>query len=775
MTSAETVTSVEAPPAVGTDTPRGDGGRTARGASEAASAAVDVLLADAAVDRRVPFVSPGPALRVAAGLARRPLGTARRVASLGAELTRVAAGRSELRPSRRDRRFADPAWESSWLFGRLMQSHLAVEEAGDALISEASLDWARERQARLAASNVLDALAPSNYAWSNPAVIKETVNQGGVNLARGARRFAEDFPNLPATVDTTKFSVGENLAATKGSVVLRTDVFELIQYAPQTKDVREVPLLFAPPTINKYYILDLAPGRSMVEWLLRQGQQVFAISWRNPDVDQGHFDLDTYAAAVLEARGAVAAITGQPAVHVNGACSGGMIAAGALGHLAAEDRLGEIATLTLMVVALDNERAGTAAAFAGRDVAAAAVAESARRGYLDGRALAGVFTWLRPNDLVWNYVVNNYLMGKAPPAFDVLYWNQDGVRLAAGVHRDFIRIGLENAFAEPGALEVLGTPVDLGAVDLDSYVVAGLTDHIIPWENAYSSTQLLGGSARFVLATSGHIQTLVNPPAPDSRATYRLTDDPPPDPEGWARSAPTQPGSWWPDYDEWLAVRSGELKPAPKRLGGAASRLRRRRRAHTFTQLERSAMTTQSLPYAHLGEALATDYFQVREPFTDEQWEHFTTTRRFVDEEVLPAINDYWEAAELPWPLMRRPPLAVRVGRAQARRGGVRRGSDLQQGARPVREAPLQPSARPGAPRPHALRDHRHAAVLHAARTPGGGRAAHRHDRRAGEVHQQTQGTRGDRRRARHAGRQRPPAGEPRDPPHGRRRGHSHL
>ena len=568
MTSADTPTSVEAPPAVGTDTPRGDRSRTARGASEGVSAAVDVLLADAALDRRVPFVTPGPALRVAGGLARRPVRTARRVALLGTELTRVATGRSQLRASRRDRRFADPAWESSWLFRRMMQSHLAVEETVDGLISEASLDWVRERQARLAASNVLDALAPSNYAWSNPAVIKQTVDQGGVNLARGARRFAEDFPHLPATVDTTKFAVGENLAVTKGSVVLRTEVFELIQYAPQTKEVREVPLLFAPPTINKFYVLDLAPERSMVEWLLRQGQQVFAISWRNPEADQGHFDFDTYAAAVLEARDAVAAITGQSAVHVNAACSGGMIAAGALGHLAAEDRLGEIASLTLMVVALDNERAGTAAAFAGRDVAAAAVAESARRGYLDGQALAGVFTWLRPNDLVWNYVVNNYLMGKAPPAFDVLYWNQDSVRLAAGVHRDFITIGLENAFAEPGALEVLGTPVDLGAVDLDSYVVAGLTDHIIPWENAYRSTQLLGGSSRFVLSTSGHIQALVNPPAPDSRATYRVTGDPPADAEEWARSAPKQPGSWWPDYDGWLAARSGELKPAPKRLGG---------------------------------------------------------------------------------------------------------------------------------------------------------------------------------------------------------------
>jgi polyhydroxyalkanoate synthase subunit PhaC len=547
---------------------RTDATTTAGGPGEAASAALDILLTDAALDGRRRFVTPGPAVRVAAELVRRPARTARRVAALGAELTRVAAGRSELRPARRDRRFADPAWESSWLFRRLVQTHLALEAGVDGLIADADLDWARERQARFGAGNVLDALAPSNYPWSNPAVIKETVDQGGLNLVRGARRFAGDFPNLPATVDTTKFAVGENLALTKGSVVLRTEVFELIQYAPRTKEVREVPLLFAPPTINKYYVLDLAPGRSMVEWLLDQGQQVFVVSWRNPGPEQGHFDLDTYAAAVLEARDAVAAITGSPAVHLNGACSGGMIGAGAVGHLAAEGRLGQIASLSLMVVALDNERAGDAAAFAGHDVAAAAVAESARRGYLDGQALAGVFTWLRPNDLVWNYVVNNYLLGKAPPAFDVLYWNQDTVRLAAGLHRDFIRVGLENSLAASDALEVLGTPVDLGTVDVDSYVVAGLTDHIIPWENAYRGTQLLGGASRFVLSTSGHIQALVNPPSDASRSSYRVTDEPPLDGEKWAESAPTVPGSWWPDYDAWLAARSGALKPAPKRLGG---------------------------------------------------------------------------------------------------------------------------------------------------------------------------------------------------------------
>src|SRR3954447_7705211 len=288
------------------------------------------------------FVRPGAAVTVAAGLARRPRRTVRRVGELGAELGRVASGRSEVQPAKRDRRFADPAWQSNWLFRRLVQTYLAAGETVDGLISDADVDWRAARQARFAAGNVFDALAPSNFPWSNPAVIKASVDEGGKNLVRGARHFLHDFPRLPSTVDTRSFTVGESIALTPGAVVLRTDVFELIQYAPQTAQVREAPLLFAPPTINKYYVLDLAPGRSMVEWLVQQGQQGFVISWRNPDVKQGHFDYDTFAQAVLEARDAVADITGQSAVHLNGACSGGIIGAGALGHLAAEGRLGEV-------------------------------------------------------------------------------------------------------------------------------------------------------------------------------------------------------------------------------------------------------------------------------------------------------------------------------------------------------------------------------------------------------------------------------------------------
>jgi polyhydroxyalkanoate synthase subunit PhaC len=544
--------------------------------SEAARAGLDVMLSEAAAGGPPRFLAPGAGVKVSVGLARHPGRVASRSASLISELRRVARGRSDIAPARGDRRFADPAWTQNWLFRRLLQGYLAAGETVDGLITDSGVDWRAQRRARLAAGNVVDALAPTNFPWSNPEVIKETVNTGGENFVRGARQLAHDFstpPRLPATVDTSKFQVGANLAISPGSVVLRTDVLELIQYKPTTEQVREVALLFVPPTINKFYVLDISPGRSMIEHYVGTGQQTFAISWRNPEQEQGHFDLDTYANAVAQARDAVASITEQSAVHLAAACSGGIITAGLLGQLAASGELDEVASLTLMVCALDNESEGTLSALASRDVAAAAVAESARRGYLDGRALEGVFTWLRPNDLVWNYVVNNYLLGKAPPAFDILYWNQDTVRLAAGLHRDFIYLGLDNSFMHPGALEVLGQPVDLEKVNLDTYFVAGLTDHIVPWESAYKGARQFGGARRFVLSSSGHIQALVNPPpaaGAESRASYRVADELPGTAEEFLAQAPRLSGSWWSDWESWLAERSGELKPAPKALGNRA-------------------------------------------------------------------------------------------------------------------------------------------------------------------------------------------------------------
>jgi len=541
-----------------------------------AGAALDVLLTDAAVGspwRR--FAPPGAAAAVTAGLARHPDRAVRRVTRLGGELARVATGRSTVRPGKGDRRFGDSAWETSWLLRRLLQAYLAAAGTLDELISDAGVDWRTERQARFAATNVVDALAPTNFPWSNPAVLKDIVDHGGTGLARGMRQLTRDLsrsPRLPASVDTTKFAVGENLGVTAGAVVLRTDVFELIQYEPRSRQVRAVPLLVVPPTINKYYVLDLAPGRSLVEHLLDAGQRVFMISWRNPDVAQGHFDLDTYAGAVLQARDAVAAIARQRSVHVAAACSGGIISSCAVAHLAAQGGLRDVASLTLLVCALDNAQAGTVSALTSRELAAAAVAESARKGYLDGRALAGVFAWLRPNDLIWAYWVNNYLLGRTPPAFDVLHWNQDTVRLAAGLHRDFVRIALDNLLAKAGAVTALGTPVDLGRIDIDAYVVAGLNDHIVPWENAYRSSLLLGGGARFVLSTSGHVQALVNPPTADSRASYHVSEERSSDAAEWLDHAATERGSWWPDYVRWLAERSGDLAPAAGRLGSRGHR-----------------------------------------------------------------------------------------------------------------------------------------------------------------------------------------------------------
>ncbi len=550
-------------------------GRAATGPRAAGRAALDVMLTDAAIEPTAAarLVHPTAAGRLAGGLARHPRRTAGRVRDLGTELIRVAAGGSKLAPPKGDRRFADRAWQESWMFHRLMQAYLALEGTVDGLIDDASLDWRNDARVRFMLDNLLDAVAPTNFPLANPQVLKETIDRGGANLFRGGRRLIRDVSKgrLPAMVDTTKFQVGGNLAVSEGSVVLHTEVFELIQYRPTTEEVYETPLLIVPPTINKYYILDLAPGRSLVEYLLGQGHQVFVMSWRNPDQEHSHFDFDTYAQAVVEARAAVGEIAGQETVNMMAACSGGIITAGALGHLADEGHLGDVSSLTLLVCALDNASSGTTEALSSKPIAAAAVAESARRGYLDGEALASVFAWLRPNDLVWNYVINNYLMGKEPPAFDILYWNQDTVRLAAGLHRDFLMMALENALATPAGMRVLGTDVDLGKVDVDAYIVAGSADHIVQWTNAYRSTQLLGGDTRFVLSTSGHIQALINPPSgwagTESRSSYRIAASNPPDVQDWEEQAVAHRGSWWPDYMQWLEPRSGQKVSAPKKLG----------------------------------------------------------------------------------------------------------------------------------------------------------------------------------------------------------------
>ena len=288
-------------------------------------------------------------------------------------------------------------------------------------------------------------------------------------------------------------------------MILRTPVFELIQYRPATATVRQVPLLIVPPTINKYYVMDLAPGRSLAEYLTGSGLQVFMIAWRNPDARHAAWDFNTYGQAVLDAMDAAARITGSEQISLTGACSGGIVAAMVAAHLAHTGQQDRLAAFTLMVTVLDEARAGLAGAVIDERTAQLAAAASRARGYLDGRSLAEVFAWLRPNDLIWNYWVNNYLLGRKPPPFDILFWNADTTRMTAGLHRDFLQMGVTNGLVQPGGLTMLGSPVDLALIDRDSYMVAGITGHICPWQSCYRSTQLLTGRTRFVLSTSGHI------------------------------------------------------------------------------------------------------------------------------------------------------------------------------------------------------------------------------------------------------------------------------
>jgi polyhydroxyalkanoate synthase subunit PhaC len=543
---------------------------TTRSAATDAAAPLDLLLGDAA-SVMLHRVNPGGSgLRLAAALATRPRLVAGRGRQLAGELARVAVGRSQVQPSRRDRRFADPGWAGNPLLRRAMQAYLAAAQAAEGVVAEAGLDEADSERVGFALTNLIDALAPSNNPLLNPAALKAALDTGGGSALAGLRHFLADMavpPRVPAMVEPDAFDVGVDLAVTPGSVVLRAPVFELIQYRPVTPTVRQVPVLIVPPVINKFYVMDLAPGRSLVEYLTGSGLQVFMISWRNPEARHAKWDLNTYGQAILDAMDAAARITGSDQAALMGACSGGIIAAMVAAHLAHLGQQDRIAAFTLMVTVLDQARAGLASAVVDERTARLAAASSQIRGYLDGRSLAEVFAWLRPNDLIWNYWVNNYLLGRTPPPFDILFWNADTTRMTAGLHRDFLQLGVTNALVDPGRATMLGSPVNLALIDRDAYIVAGITDHICPWQSCYRSTQLLGGRTRFVLSTSGHVAAMVNPPGND-KARFQLGDECPQDPQEWLRHAESCHGTWWPNYAGWLAERCGEDRAAPGELGG---------------------------------------------------------------------------------------------------------------------------------------------------------------------------------------------------------------
>ena len=403
-------------------------------------------------------------------------------------------------------------------------------------------------------------------------MIKRVVDTGGGSLVNGGRRFVRDFataPRVPSMVEPDAFEVGTDLAVTPGVVVLRTDVFELIQYTPQTPKVRSVPLLIVPPTINKYYIIDLAEQRSLVEHLVASGQQVYCISWRNPDARHADWGLDTYGEAILEAMRTARKIARQEQLALLGICSGGMLTSMVLAHLAATGDLDQVAACSFAVTVLDQAQAGLPSALLSHKAAAASTKASQDKGYLDGRMLAEVFAWLRPNDLIWNYWVSNYLLGRPPKAFDILFWNADPVRMTAAMHRDFMELAISNGLTRAGGSRMLGTDLDLGAVDTDTYVVAGIADHLCAWESCYQTTQLLGGESRFVLSTSGHIAAMVNPPG-NPKASFQTGPTEHTDTGDWLAAATKVAGSWWDDYVEWLSERTGPERNKPTRLGSAA-------------------------------------------------------------------------------------------------------------------------------------------------------------------------------------------------------------
>jgi poly[(R)-3-hydroxyalkanoate] polymerase subunit PhaC len=539
-------------------------------AADAVTAPLDLLLTDAALGALRRVNPGGSGLRLAAALAARPRLVARQGRQLLAEMARITAGTSEVRPSQRDRRFKDPGWEGNPLLRRVLQAYLTAAQTAEGVVAAADLNWADAERVGFALTNLLDALAPSNSPVLNPAAVKAAIDTGGGSTLAGLRHFISDMaapPRVPSMVEPDAFEVGADLAVTPGAVVLRTPVFELIQYRPAAPTVRQVPLLIVPPTINKFYVIDLAPGRSLAEYLVGRGQQVFMISWRNPDARHAAWDFNTYGQSILDAMDAVSRITRSERTALMGVCSGGILAAMVAAHLAHSGKQDQIAALTLMVTVLDEARAGLASAVIDERSARLAAAASRTRGYLDGRSLAEVFAWLRPNDLIWSYWVNNYLLGRRPPPFDILFWNADTTRMTAALHRDFLQLGLTNGLTRPGGMTMLGSPVDLSLVDRDSYLVAGITDHICPWQSCYRSTQLLGGSKRFVLSTSGHIAAMVNPPG-NEKARYQVAKDCPEDPQEWLRHAESYRGSWWPDYAAWLAEHCGEDSAAPDELGG---------------------------------------------------------------------------------------------------------------------------------------------------------------------------------------------------------------
>jgi polyhydroxyalkanoate synthase subunit PhaC len=537
---------------------------------EAGDRAVDAVLGANPFVRVDPTETLAATGKAAARALTRPAFIWRKARALAGETRAILAGDGDV-PTPKDRRFADPSWQTNRLYRRWLQAYLVLERELKSLPDEVPLDEQDADKARFLFSLLADAVAPTNALLGNPAALKRARETRGRSLLAGSRNLVDDLRHnggMPSMVNTKPFRVGQTTALTPGAVVHRTELLELIQYRPTTSRVLRCPLVVVPPQINKFYILDLAPGRSLVEHAVSRGQQVFMISWRNPGAEHRDWDLARYVAEAEQALAVARRITRAPSVGVAGACAGGITTAAMLAHLAGRGDA-RIDSATFLVTALDMEAPSVLTMFGTDQAVARAIKRSRRRGLLDGKELARAFAWLRPNDLIWSHWVNNYLLGNDPSAFDVLAWNADSTNLPAGLHVDFLRMLAANALAHPDSIEIGGIPIDLRHVTLDAYVVGALKDHITPWTACYSTPMLLGGESQFVLSSSGHIQALVNPPD-NPKARFLTNPTLPEDPDEWLAEAAENHGSWWDHWLDWLAERSGDERQAPRRLGSKA-------------------------------------------------------------------------------------------------------------------------------------------------------------------------------------------------------------
>jgi polyhydroxyalkanoate synthase len=499
----------------------------------------------------------GPTARFLGGLVQASAATAGRLVFVDAE--------GPLAPAPRDRRFADAAWSQNAFFYGLLQLYLLNERLITELVDAVKLPEPDAAKARFAAKLLSDAAAPTNYFFTNPKALRRAFDTGGQSVALGARNFLHDLltnGGWPTQVPKGAFTLGKDLAATKGRVIFKNDLIELIQYEPLTPEVHEVPMLFCPPWINKYYIMDLAPGKSLVEWAVRHGLTVFQISYRNPDASMRDVSFDDYLfQGPRAAIDVVQSITGAPKVNTLSLCLGGTLNAALVGYLhgRGEDVVGSCTYLNSLV---DFSGAGVLKdVFTDALTVAGLIERMGRRGYLEADEMAHTFDLMRANDLVFRYVASNWLVGEDPPAFDILAWNNDSTRMPAKMHAYYLRkCWVENALAR-GELEIGGSKVKFGETANDSYIVAAVNDHIVPWRANYQTTQLLKGERRFVLTSGGHIAGIINPPNP--KAKLWTNDALPASPDDWLSSAAEVAGTWWDDWLAWVLPRSGGRRTPP--------------------------------------------------------------------------------------------------------------------------------------------------------------------------------------------------------------------